>query len=321
VLTTIKKKLGMEEKDKVSLVELKKYNRSFSKTESFKLKKVAVIYAVGEITSGKGDEDNIGSEKMAETIRKARMDSSIKAIVLRVNSPGGSALASEVIWREMKLARKAKPVVVSMGDVAASGGYYIACAADTIVAQPNTITGSIGVFGLMMNTKKLFNEKLGVTFDTVKTATYSDIGNSTRPMMPAERNVLQNEVERIYATFITHVGEGRHLDTAVVDGMGQGRVWSGTDAKRLKLVDVLGGVNDAVAIAARMAKLDKYRVVALPEQKENVLRQYIEDLSENTQVSMIRKELGESYDYYKQFNRMKNMSGIRAELMYTFDLE
>jgi len=321
VLNTLRQKTGTAAKDKVSLVELKKYDRSFTKTESYSLKKVAVIYAVGEITSGKGDEEQIGSEKMAETIRKARMDSSIKAIVLRVNSPGGSALASEVIWREMALARKVKPVVVSMGDVAASGGYYISCAADTIVAQPNTITGSTSVFGLRMSTRKLFNDKLGVTFDTVKTGQYADIGNSTRPMMPAERNAIQNEVERIYATFITHVGEGRHLDTATVDEMGQGRVWSGTDAKRLNLVDVLGGINDAVAIVARMAKLDKYRTVALPEQKENIIGKYIENLSDEAQTSMIRKELGESYDYYKQLNRVRNMTGVRAELMYYFGVE
>ncbi len=317
----LRTKIGIGEKEKISFVELKKYDHSFSKTESYSLKKVAVIYAVGEINTGKGDEESIGSEKMAETIRTARLDTSIRAIVLRVNSPGGSALASEIIWREMNLARKAKPVVVSMGDVAASGGYYISCAADTIVAEPNTITGSIGVFGLLMNTKKLFNDKLGITFDTVKTAHYSDLGNSTRPLEPAERNVIQKEVERIYATFITRVGEGRHLDTAIVDGIGQGRVWSGTDAKRLGLVDVLGGVNDAIAIAARMAKLEKYRVVALPEQKENFLSKFIENLSENTQTSMIRKELGESYDYYKQLSRLRNMSGIRTELIYSFDLK
>ncbi len=179
--------------------------------KAFSKDKIAVIYAVGDIVSGKGSEDQIGSDKMAEVIRKARLDSRIKAIVLRVNSPGGSAIASDVIWSEVILAKKAKPVVVSMGDYAASGGYYISCAADSIVAQPNTLTGSIGVFGLLINAQKMFNNKLGITFDTVKTARYADIGTIARKLTAEERDIIQSQVEKVYETFITHVAEGRNV--------------------------------------------------------------------------------------------------------------
>ncbi|HNP48720.1 MAG TPA: signal peptide peptidase SppA, partial [Bacteroidia bacterium] len=188
VLSDFRKVTGQNEKDNVRFIAIRKYDKAFVKAEKeWSNQKIAVIYAAGDIVSGKGQEDEIGSDKLAASIRKARLDSSIKAIVLRVNSPGGSALASDVIWRETVLARQAKPLIVSMGDYAASGGYYISCAADTIVAQPNTITGSIGVFGLMFNAQKLFNNKLGITFDTVKTARYADIGSSTRPLRADER--------------------------------------------------------------------------------------------------------------------------------------
>src|SRR6185369_5084580 len=188
----LKKISGLGEKDKLKLLALKKYDNAWSSSKSFSLKKIAMIYAVGPIEGGEGDDETIGSDRISEAIRKARADSSVKAIVLRVNSPGGGALASDVIWREVTLARKVKPVVVSMGDVAASGGYYIACAADTIVAEPNTITGSIGVFGLLFNAQKMFNTKLGITFDTVKTGKFASVG-ITRPLSAAEREIIQHQ--------------------------------------------------------------------------------------------------------------------------------
>jgi len=319
VESDLKKITGRSDREKLKLLSVKKYDNVSSATKSLSYKKIAIIYAVGDIGGGEGDDESIGSDRISEAIRKARLDSSIKAIVFRVNSPGGSALASDVIWREVLLAKKAKPFVVSMGDVAASGGYYISCAADTIVAQPNTIKGSIGVFGLLFNTQKMFNNKLGITFDTVKTGKYSGIGSITRPMTAAEKAIIQQQVERIYDTFLSHVSEGRNMSKEAVDSIGQGRVWSGSDAKKLGLVDVLGGVNTAVKIAARMAKLEHYRTVALPEQKE-FFQKLLEDLSTETKVNFAKEQLGESYKYYQRIQSMLKMEGIQARLPYEIEV-
>jgi protease-4 len=220
------------------IVICSKYSKSNPKPKKeFTSDKIAVIYAIGEIEGGQGDDETIGSDKISETIREARLDKNIKAIVLRVNSPGGSALASDVIWREVVLAKKVKPVVVSMGNVAASGGYYISCAANAIVAEPTTITGSIGVFGLMFNAQNMFKNKLGLTFDTYKTSNYTDLGTVTRPLTNGEKNILQVQVDQVYNTFTSRVAQGRKMSQADVDSIGQGRVWSGIDAKRIGLVD------------------------------------------------------------------------------------
>ncbi len=319
VQSDLKKFLGIGEKEKIKLIALKKYNRTTGTAKSLSAKKIALIYAVGTIGSGEGDDESIGSDRISQALRKARTDSSIKAIVLRVNSPGGSALASDVIWREMALAKKTKPVVVSMGDVAASGGYYISCVADTIVAEPNTITGSIGVFGLLFNTQNLFNHKLGITFDTVKTNKFADLGSMTRPLNAAEKEIIQQQVERIYDTFLSHVSEGRKMSKADVDSIGQGRVWSGTDAKRLGLVDVLGGVDKAIEIAAGMAKLDSYRTISLPEQKD-FFQRLVEDFSTETSADIAKKQLGESYKYYRQVQSLLKMQGIQARLPFEIEL-
>ncbi len=319
VQSDLKKLVGTGEKEKIKLLALKKYNNATGSSNLFSAKKIAVIYAVGEIGGGEGDDESIGSNRISETIRKARTDSSIKAIVLRVNSPGGGALASDIIWREMVLARKAKPVIVSMGDVAASGGYYISCAADTIVAEPNTITGSIGVFGLLFNAQNLFNHKLGITFDTVKTGKFAALGSITRPLSAAEKEIIQQQVERVYDTFLSHVADGRKMSKADVDSIGQGRVWSGTDAKRLGLVDVLGGVDDAIKIAARMAKLDTYRTISLPEQKE-FFQQLLEDFSTETSVGISKKQLGESYKYYNKVQSLLKMQGLQARLPFEIEM-
>jgi protease IV len=258
VLEELKTKTSAEAIDKIHFVSLERYQDVKSNKERG-TEKIAVVYAEGDIVDGNGDDDEVGSIEFSKAIRKARLDEKVKAVVLRVNSPGGSALASETIWREVVLTKKVKPVIVSMGNLAASGGYYIACEADTIVAQPNTITGSIGVFGLFFNTKALMN-KIGITVDTVKTARYADIMSPTRMVSPAESLIIQREIERIYDNFISHVAKGRKMTKAQVDSIGQGRVWSGIDAKRIGLVDVLGGLDTAIAIAARRAKLDKYRI-------------------------------------------------------------
>ncbi|MBK9523280.1 MAG: signal peptide peptidase SppA [Bacteroidetes bacterium] len=312
---------GQGEKEKVKFIALKKYDKAFVKAEKeWSNQKIAVIYASGDIVSGKGQEDEVGSDRLASAIRKARMDSSIKAIVLRVNSPGGSALASDVIWRETVLAKKAKPFIVSMGDYAASGGYYISCAADTIVAEANTITGSIGVFGPMFNAQKLFNNKLGITFDTAKTARYADIGSTTRAMRNDEREIIQSQVDKIYDSFVTHVSEGRGIKKETVDSIGQGRVWSGSDAVRIGLVDVIGGIQTAIDIAARKANLENYRTISLPEQKE-FLEKIMEDLNTEVRSNMVKEELGESYRYYTNLKEVVRQNGVLARMPVGLTIE
>jgi protease IV len=309
----LKKQSGTEEKKKLKTISLSKYAKSHSAESEYSKNKIAVIYAVGGISGGKGDEENIGSETISKAIRKARLDSSVKAIVMRVNSPGGSALASDVIWREVTLAKKEKPFVVSMGDVAASGGYYISCAADTIVAQPNTITGSIGVIGIILNTQKFFSNKLGITFDTVRTGRFSDFGSQNRPLTAEEKKIGEGEVERIYEGFVAHVAEGRNMNAPDVDSIGQGRVWSGVDAIKIGLVDKLGGLNDAIEIVARMAKLEKYRIITLPEQ-ENFLQRILESISADAKAKNVREALGEVYPYYMQMKKILNMRGMQARM-------
>jgi protease-4 len=228
-------------------------------------------------------------------------------------------LASEVIWREVYLTSKVKPIIASMGDYAASGGYYIACAANKIVASPNTITGSIGVFGVLPNMKGLFNNKLGITFDNVKTNNYADLGDVSRPLNESEKLVIQNSVERIYKTFIKHVAEGRKMTIVQIDSIGQGRVWSGVDAKRIGLIDEFGGLEKAIKIAAELAKLDNYKLISLPKQKDP-LTQIFEQLSGNTKVNIVSSELGESYKYYEYLKSLTKMSGIQARLPYDIDI-
>ncbi len=320
VLDNLKRKTGQKEKDKLNFVSLKKYTQAFVKADDFSAKKIAVVYAYGNIVSGEGDDDESGSDRIAKALRKARLDTTIKAIVFRVNSPGGSALASDVIWRETVLAQKAKPFIVSMGDYAASGGYYISCVADTIVARPNTITGSIGVFGLLFNAENMFKNKLGITFDSVKTGKYADLGSFHKPMSDKERQIIQDEVERIYDIFITHVSEGRKMSKAAVDSIGQGRVWTGIDAKRLGLVDVLGGLNDAIAIAAGKANLTKYRTIALPEQKE-FFEKLMQDLNTEARTTFMKEQLGDSYEYYKGLNNLVKQNGILAKMPMTLEIK
>ena len=324
VLDDLKDRLGLEDAKKIKLVSMVKYKdapKPKKKDDKGLAKdKIAVIYASGSIEGGEGDDQTIGSDRISKAIRKARLDENVKAIVLRVNSPGGSALASDVIWREVILAKAAKPFVASMGDVTASGGYYISCAADTIVAQPNTITGSIGVFGLLMNLKNLMNNKLGVTVDTVKTNHYADLGSAFRPLTQAERDIIQNSVNEIYGSFIGKVAEGRGMKVADVDSIGQGRVWSGYDAKGLGLVDVLGGMEDAIEIAAKMAKLDNYRVAEYPEQKEP-FKAFMEELSGQGEDVMLKKSMGENYRFYKTLDDMRNMEGIQARMPFDLYIE
>ncbi len=298
----------------LNLISLDKYRKSAKVDVSISKNKIAVIYATGEINSGTSDENSIGSETLSKAIRKARLDESIKAIVLRVNSPGGSALASDVIWREVILAKKAKPFIVSMGDVAASGGYLISCAADTIVAQPTTITGSIGVFGILFNAENFFKNKLGITFDQVKIGEYADLGNYTKPLSPSERAIIQNEVNRIYSDFTTKVAEGRKMDINAVLTIAGGRVYTGADAKKIGLVDVLGTKEDAITIAAKKAKISDYKIVSYPE-IANPFQKFMSKLSEDVKMYFMPEEYKSLLPYAKTFEQIKNNSGLQSRML------
>ncbi|QKG78743.1 signal peptide peptidase SppA [Tenuifilum thalassicum] len=320
LLSFLKNKLGVEEKDDINSIALNKYFKAPEVNKrKFTRDKIAVIYATGEIEMGNGGPDNIGSESLSRTIRKARRDSAIKAIVFRINSPGGSALASEVIWREVDLAAKTKPVIVSMGDVAASGGYYIAAPATAIVANPTTITGSIGVFGLFFNLQKALDKKLGINVDVVKTNEHADFFTMFRPMTAEERAVGQMFIEETYQTFIGHVSSGRGIPVEQVDAIGQGRVWSGVNAKDIKLIDEFGGLTDAIKLAAEKAGLENYRLVEMPKQKKFV-EQLLENMSAEAKLWILKDELGTSF---KAYNRIKNMltnQGVQARIPYDIEI-
>ncbi len=313
------KKLDVTNDKKYNEISLTDYATTVKKANDFKKKnKIAVIYAVGEIISGEGNDEIIGSDRIAKAVRKARKDSSIKAIVLRINSPGGSALASEVMWRELVLAKEVKPVVVSMGNVAASGGYYIACMANKIIAEPTTITGSIGVFGMLPNLKKFFNDRLGLTFDGVNTNANSDMGSVAQPLTPFQYKVIQNSVVDIYTTFINHVAEGRNMTAEQVDAIGQGRVWSGVDAVKIGLVDELGGLDYAIAEAAKLANIEEYKITNRPELKDP-----IKEMMKNfggVKASVIEDELGASYKYYEYVKRMQTMEGFQTRLPFFIEI-
>lgn len=328
VVDELKSKLGIDKKAKLEMVTLDDYIESKNNGEKEEKvpsrNKIAVIYATGSIESGEGDDETIGSDRIAGAVREAREDSTVKAIVLRVNSPGGSALASDVIWREVSLTKGVKPVVVSMGDVAASGGYYISCAADVIVAEPNTITGSIGVFGLIPEAGTLLSETIGITIDTLNTNKNAGLGSMFRPVSPLEAEVIQQGVEEVYTTFITRVAEGRHMTTAEVDSIGQGRVWAGSDALRIGLVDTLGSLDDAIALAARKAKLgDDYRIRTLPAMKDP-FADFLQGKKEQASQAFLVQQLSIFKDQYFVFRRSQillNARGVQARMAYDLIIE
>lgn len=314
------KKTNQSKIDELKFITLKKYAKANPDKVKIAKNKIAIIYANGEIVGGEGDENSMGSESISRAIRKARLDSDVKSIVLRINSPGGSALASDVIWREVVLTKKVKPVIVSMGDVAASGGYYIACAADTIVAEPTTITGSIGVFGVLFNAQKFFNNKLGITFDQVKIGEFADLGDYTKPLSPAERMIIQNEINRIYHDFTSKVAAGRNMPQDNVKRIAEGRVWSGIDAKRIGLVDVLGNIDDAVNIAVKKAKVSDYRIVNYPELEEP-FEKIMKQLGGNVKSYFMPEEYKALAPYLNTLESMKTNKGIQARLPINFQID
>lgn len=311
---------GTDKKDDLNLISLSDYHGTYTDI-SLADSTVAVVYAVGAIESGEGDDQTIGSDRIAKALKEAREDENVKAIVLRVNSPGGSALASDVIWRETQLIKKSgKPLVVSMGDYAASGGYYISCSADKIFANPNTITGSIGVFGILPNMQRFLDNKLGITFDRYETNAHADYISVNKPLEPYEMTAMQNSVTQIYGDFTSKVAAGRNKTQAEVDSIGQGRVWSGEDALTIGLVDKIGNLQDAIAAAAEMAKLGKYDVDEYPSMIDP-FEKLLGDLTGQKQASVMQEILGESYVAYRDVRSLVNMRGPQVRLPFILNIQ
>ncbi len=314
VLDLLMAKTEVKKLKDLKLVSVGDYMSAIPKGKLTEKNRIAVVYAIGDINSGEGDDTSIGSDRIAKALRDARLDDNVKAVVLRVNSPGGSALASDVIWREMTLIKQKKPLVVSMGGLAASGGYYISIAADTIYAEPTTLTGSIGVFGLLPNISPFMKDKLGLTFDRVKTGKYADLGTATRAMSADEEAIIQRIVNNIYDDFTGKVANHRKLPLDSVYAMAQGRVYSGTQALEIGLVDRLGNLDDAIATAARMAKLENYRLKELPELK-NPIDELLKEIT-GMQARSIEKELGLPYQQWKSVKNMLENDRIQARMEF-----
>lgn len=312
-------KLGLDQDDEIEFIKYHEYRKTFSNYKSNR-DEVAVIVAEGAIMPGTQDQspDIIAADAFIREIRKARLDDDIKAIVLRVNSPGGEFRASDMIWRELELARQAKPVIASMSDYAASGGYYLAMGCDTIVAQPHTITGSIGIFGIILDFSNFFENKIGITFDEVRTGKFGDTYTITRPLAPTEREMIQRMLEENYKTFTTKAAQGRNLPVDSILKIASGRVWTGEQAQEQKLVDVLGGINDAINIAAAKAGLgDNYRVRYYPQPKpffEQLLGQLDGVIVDRSAV-----EMGELRHWYQQLKKVETYHGAQAR--FPFELE
>ncbi len=321
VLADFRKLTGLGVNDEIPVVSVSEYDKVPKTIEPGELAKarIAIVYAEGEIDSGTDGSYQIDSKEVSKGIREARIDSTVKAIVLRVNSPGGSAYGSEVIWREVVLAQKVKPVIVSMGDYAASGGYYIACGAESILANPTTITGSIGAFGIFPNLSGLLTDKLGITFDHVSTNEHSDMPSVTRKMTPFEKDLMQSYVESTYEIFLSHVADGRKKSTAFIDSIGQGRVWSGENGKLNGLIDEFGGLNDAIELAAVKAKIKNYRIKELPKQKDT-FEELMKSFSTRIQNSIFQSKLGESYHLWENLSRESRANGIFTRMPYNLEI-
>jgi protease-4 len=321
----LKSKIDLAQNDKLEFSEFEKYakNNFYESQEltSVKNPSIAVILAEGEIST---NGDGLSSDKIAKYIKEARLDKNIKVIVLRVNSPGGSALASDIIWREVVIAKKTKKVIVSMGDYAASGGYYISCAADRIFAEPTTITGSIGVFGVIPFTGRLFEEKLGISFDEVKTNKHAVL-SLNRKLTPEEIAVIQNDVEEIYDDFLSRVSEGRKLTKNKVHQIARGRVWMGSDALKIGLVDELGGLNEAILYAKKMVKSKDQTIKYWPEKKVQPFDKLMEDFGElknNSSLKVTHKELPKVVvEYLNTIQSLENFGGIQMRLPHIYHIQ
>lgn len=315
VLAELENKLGVTKESDIDFVKYNKYKKTVTNTKTSE-NEIAVIVAEGDIMPGKADPGTIGSTTFAKEIRKARNSKKVKAIVLRINSPGGSALASDVMWREVTLAAKEKPVIASMGDYAASGGYYLAMGANTIVAEPNTITGSIGVFSVLFDMSSFLGNKIGITFDEVKTGDVGELITVTRPLTEQEKRIWQKRTDAIYETFTSKAAEGRKMNVEDLRKVASGRVWTGTQGKERGLVDELGGFDDAVKIAAEKAGVaDNYKVRFYPKQK-TFFEQWLSDLEENAKIKVLQDELGENYKMVEQVKKLKTYQGAQARMPF-----
>ncbi len=320
LIDTLKSLTGIKKDKNLNLVSMTRYSKIPEGKKIVPSKtKIAVVYASGNIVMGKGNDNNIGGNAYAEIIRKQRIDSNVKAIVLRVNSPGGNAIASDIIWREIELSAKVKPVVVSMGNYAASGGYFISAPATKIYASPATISGSIGVFGLVPNAGKLMEQKLGISIETVNTNKNSDFPSVFRPMNNYEKEIMQASVEEVYSDFVSKVALGREMTAESVDSIGQGRVWSGKSAIKIGLVDEIGGLKAAIEAAAGLAAIEDWSLRELPVIEDPYSR-LLSQLSGGVKMNILKRELGESVKYYNLLQEIKNLSGIQARLPYFLDI-
>lgn len=319
LLTKVRQRLDVAEKTEIPVISILDYKNKPA-TGKATGDRIAVLYAYGAIVDGEGTTGEIGGDKLSRELRELREDDKVKAVVMRVNSPGGSALASDIIWREVELTKKVKPVMVSMGDYAASGGYYISAAADSIFADPTTLTGSIGVFGVIPSFQKLFNEKLGVHFDAVKTAKFADMDvDMDRPLSEEEKNIIQGSVNRVYQVFMKRVADGRNMSIANVDSIGQGRVWTGAQAVDLKLVDRLASLDEAIKAAAQKAKITDYRVAEYPRTKDPFAEIWSVS-KEKVKAMMIDEELGDYGKYLKELKKAVGHTGIQARLPYLIEI-
>ncbi|MBT1711600.1 signal peptide peptidase SppA [Fulvivirgaceae bacterium PWU5] len=318
----LKTRLKLSGADTVTFVKYGQYRRSVSDYKSAS-NEIAVIVADGSIMPGKAEAEQriIGADTFVEAIRRAREDDNIKAIVLRINSPGGEFRASDMMWREVTLARKQKPVIASMSDYAASGGYYLAMACDTIVAQPHTITGSIGIFGMMFDLSEFLSNKVGITFDEVRTGEFGDMYTLSRPLTDAERNYWQKSLDDHYASFTRKAAEGRGLPVEEIEKVASGRVWSGAQALDHKLVDVLGGFDDAVNIAAAKAGVAAdYKLRFYPEQELSIFEQLMSQWEEDARTEALQAELGDLYGWYQQVHNLKSYQGVQARMPFELRL-
>lgn len=319
VQADLRNRLGVEKDAAINFVKYGKYKKSFSTYSSSK-NEIAVIVADGDIMPGKATQGMIGSDTFAEELRKARTNDRVKAIVVRINSPGGSALASDVMWREIKLATQVKPVIASMSDYAASGGYYLAMACDTIVAQPTTITGSIGVFSVLFDLSSFLDNKIGITFDEVKTGEVGGL-TVTRPLTTAEKAIWQKRTEEIYDSFTTKAADGRGMSVEDLRKVASGRVWTGMQAKDRGLVDVLGNFEDALSIAAAKAGvMNDYKVRYYPVQK-SFFQEWLSEMEENSETKALKRELGEHYKTYEELRKLKGYQGSQARMPFVLTIQ
>ncbi len=317
VKDVLRSKLSIEKKKRIPFVTYRHYRKSFTEDASSK-NEIAVIVADGEIIPGKADQGSVGAVTIVDAVRRARNNDNVKAIVLRVNSPGGVFQAGDMMWREIVLAAKQKPVIASMGDYAASGGYYLAMGCDTIVAQPTTITGSIGVFGVMFDLSSFLNNKIGITSEQVKTGEIGELYTLTRPLTDVEKNIIQTSVNEIYETFTRKAAEGRSMTQDEIKKIASGRVWTGSQAKNNGLADVMGGFDDAVKIAAEKAGIGTdYKLNYYPQPRPFFDRLF-NTWEDNARVKALQSELGVYYPWFQQWERVKNYNGVQARMGVEF---